>query len=108
MWTFQQAAANFPSIVGDEMHDIACFLHYGRFTLLLLIQVVFDNVRHEYSSNEDLLCEYHFNNYMPQEGDRIGIFLLGWTQCKDYLMFEFVPIDFGQPPVNSVCFYSTY
>lgn len=32
-----------------------------------------------------------FDSYTPQEGDRVGIFNVGWELVKDYVVFEWIP-----------------
>lgn len=58
-----------------------------------MIQVEFVDISDQYSSQEDLVCKYQFNDYTPQEGDRVAIFKLGWTLVKEYLLFEWAPTD---------------
>ncbi|XP_018561829.1 calcium-binding and coiled-coil domain-containing protein 2 [Anoplophora glabripennis] len=53
--------------------------------------VEFIDVLDQYSYNENLQCTYKFNDYTPQEGDRVAIFKLGWNFVKDYVVFEWVP-----------------
>lgn len=48
----------------------------------------FIDVLDQYSYNENLQCTYKFNDYTPQEGDRVAIFKLGWNFVKDYVVFE--------------------
>lgn len=50
--------------------------------------VEFIDVLDQYSYNENLRCTYKFNDYTPQEGDRVAIFKLGWNFVKDYVVFE--------------------
>lgn len=46
-----------------------------------------------YSFNEDLSCKYKFNDYTPKEGDRVAIFKIGWSLVKDYIVFEWAPVN---------------
>ncbi|XP_023020108.1 uncharacterized protein [Leptinotarsa decemlineata] len=54
--------------------------------------VEFLNVMDQYCYSEDLICTYKFNDYIPQEGDRIAIFKVGWCFVKDYVVFEWAPV----------------
>ncbi|KAJ8933833.1 hypothetical protein NQ314_013755 [Rhamnusium bicolor] len=54
--------------------------------------VEFIDVLDQYSYNENLHCCFKFNDYTPQEGDRISIFKLGWSFVKDYVVFEWAPV----------------
>ncbi|KAJ8978260.1 hypothetical protein NQ317_012618 [Molorchus minor] len=65
--------------------------------------VEFIDIVDQYSYNEDLECTFKFNDYTPQEGDRVAIFKLGWTLVKDYVVFEWAPID-TMVKVHSVIF----
>ncbi|XP_030754196.1 tax1-binding protein 1-like isoform X1 [Sitophilus oryzae] len=53
--------------------------------------VEFLSVLDQYSISDDLHCEFKFNDYIPQDGDRITLFKFGWNDAKDYLLFEWVP-----------------
>lgn len=53
------------------------------------------------------MCKYHFNDYTPQEGDRVAIFKLGWTLVKEYLLFEWAPTD-SNAKIHHVVFSSKY
>lgn len=67
----------------------------------------FLNIEEYYSFNDDLLCKYKFNDYEPKEGDRIGIFKLGWVLVKDYIVFEWVNLNScSSSPFQSVTFNS--
>uniref|UniRef100_A0A6P7G2S6 Calcium-binding and coiled-coil domain-containing protein 2-like n=1 Tax=Diabrotica virgifera virgifera TaxID=50390 RepID=A0A6P7G2S6_DIAVI len=55
--------------------------------------VQFLDIQDQYYCNADLLCTFKFNDYVPQEGDRVAIFKLGWSFVKDYILFEWAPVD---------------
>ncbi|VEN50954.1 unnamed protein product [Callosobruchus maculatus] len=52
--------------------------------------VEFLDVLDQYPYNEDLTCTFAFNDYTPQEGDRVAIYKIGWSFVKDYIVFEWV------------------
>lgn len=54
-------------------------------------QVEFTSILDQYSCNEDLIVNFEFGDYVPQDGDRIAIFKLGWSSVRDYVCFEWVP-----------------
>ncbi|CAG9812568.1 unnamed protein product [Phaedon cochleariae] len=66
--------------------------------------VEFLNVQDQYCFNEDLHCTYKFNDYSPQEGDRLAIFKLGWNFVKDYVVFEWVPVESVGEDIHLVVF----
>ncbi|KAK9708791.1 SKICH domain [Popillia japonica] len=55
--------------------------------------VEFTNIKVEYPDNECLKCTFKLLNYKCQEGDRIAIYKLGWNAVKEYIVFEWVPIN---------------
>ncbi|KAJ8949080.1 hypothetical protein NQ318_016984 [Aromia moschata] len=65
--------------------------------------VEFVDILDQYSYNEDLECSFKFNDYTPQEGDRVAIFKLGWSFVKDYIVFEWAPVGSRQK-LHSVIF----
>lgn len=67
----------------------------------------FIDILDQYSSQEDLVCKYSFNDYTPQEGDRVAVFKLGWTLVKEYVLFEWAPTD-SNAKVHHVVFNSKY
>lgn len=67
----------------------------------------FVDILDQYSSQEDLICKYQFNDYTPQEGDRVAIFKLGWTLVKEYFLFEWAPTD-SNAKIHHVVFNSEY
>lgn len=62
----------------------------------------------QYSYNENLRCTYKFNDYTPQEGDRVAIFKLGWNFVKDYVVFEWAPLNTDKDKKHSVVFKSKF
>nr|CAI5834216.1 unnamed protein product [Callosobruchus analis] len=52
--------------------------------------VEFLDVLYQYPYNEDLTCTFAFNDYTPQEGDRVALYKIGWSFVKDYIVFEWV------------------
>lgn len=65
--------------------------------------VEFLNIQDQYHCNEDLKCTFTFNDYSPQEGDRVAIFKLGWNFVKDYIVFEWAPVS-SEENICSVTF----
>nr|CAH7751172.1 unnamed protein product [Callosobruchus chinensis] len=55
--------------------------------------VEFLDVLDQYPYNEDLTCTFAFNDYSPQEGDRVAIYKIGWSFVKDYIVFLWVSPD---------------
>ncbi|CAH0564357.1 unnamed protein product [Brassicogethes aeneus] len=53
--------------------------------------VEFPSINDQYSCGEDLIVSFKFAEYMPQDGDRIAIFKLGWSSVRDYVCFEWAP-----------------
>lgn len=56
-------------------------------------QVDFEEIKDQYSYKEPLVCTFSLKKYETQPGDRVAIFKLGWASCKDYVRFEWVPLD---------------
>ncbi|KAG5897078.1 hypothetical protein JTB14_036305 [Gonioctena quinquepunctata] len=68
----------------EEVHAMAENSKESNF-VSMKAAVEFLNVLNQYCYNDDLICTYEFNDYTPQEGDRIAIFKLGWNFVKDYI-----------------------
>ncbi|KAI4457014.1 calcium-binding and coiled-coil domain 2 [Holotrichia oblita] len=66
--------------------------------------VEFTNIKVEYPDNECLKCTFKLLNYKCQEGDRIAIYKLGWNAVKEYIVFEWVPINDSDIDENYVVF----
>lgn len=76
-------------------------------TILSWKQVEFVDIHDQYPAHEDLICKYKFNDYTPQEGDRVAIFKLGWSLVKEYLLFEWAPTD-SKDNIHHIVFNSKY
>ncbi|CAH1995805.1 unnamed protein product [Acanthoscelides obtectus] len=55
--------------------------------------VEFLDVLDQYPYSEDLTFTFAFNDYTPQEGDRVAIYKVGWSFVKDYIVFEWVSAE---------------
>lgn len=55
--------------------------------------VIFTDIKNVYSYSEDLVCKFRLNDYSLQEGDRVAMYKSGWSSVKDYILFEWAPID---------------
>ncbi|KAG5885492.1 hypothetical protein JTB14_013510 [Gonioctena quinquepunctata] len=86
----------------DEVHDMAENSMESNF-VSMKPAVEFLNVLDQYCYNDDLICTYEFNDYTPQEGDRIAIFKLGWNFVKDYIVFEWAPVG-SMEKIHTVIF----
>jgi len=53
--------------------------------------VEFLDILDSYPFDTDLACKFKFNDYIPQEGDRIAIYKIGWSLVKDYMVFLWTP-----------------
>lgn len=52
----------------------------------------FINVEDQYCYDQDLICEYALIDHQPQEHDRISLYKIGWSQVKEYILFEWAPL----------------
>ncbi|XP_056643698.1 calcium-binding and coiled-coil domain-containing protein 2-like [Diorhabda sublineata] len=59
-------------------------------------KVQFLNIKEQYNYGADLNFQFQVDDYTPEEGDRIGIFKVGWNSVRDYEIFEWVPLNFPE------------
>ncbi|CAF1053420.1 unnamed protein product [Brachionus calyciflorus] len=57
-------------------------------------QVIFEDLKDAYTENQDLECLFSFNDLVKMDSsDWIGIYKVGFTNCKDYICKQSIKID---------------
>lgn len=59
-------------------------------------KVQFIDIKEQYDYGTDLTFRYKLEGYTPGEGDRIGIYKVGWTSVRDYQIFEWAPLKVSE------------
>lgn len=64
----------------------------------------FLDVEPVYSYNEDLVCKYTLLDFIPRENDRICLYIVGWSDVKNYEVMEWVSVT-DKSEVSTIIFH---
>ncbi|XP_014245720.1 tax1-binding protein 1 homolog B-like [Cimex lectularius] len=68
-------------------------------------QVVFHDLPDVWPTDGDMVCTYSLtDNVLPQYGDKIALFKVGWSMVSEYITFQRVPTDLTKRERLSVTF----